>query len=529
MASSSIPFPAGYRRIEEPSGQCPQRQGRGTRAGRIGYKRLMRRRTALALPLALALPRPAWPQPVLPGGAETMRSAGRQAIAFAAAQRWAEADAAAQSADPLIRKLVGWMRLQSRDAAAGAAEIVGFALANPAWPGQLALGRRAEEMLASDPDDGLAFAYFAAHAPQGLEGYQRLADALARTGRTEQAARVIRTGWEEAPADPAAEPGFLERNIVLLTPEHHWRRFDRLALARQTAAAGRVVAYLDPVRQSVATARLAYAADRADADAPTLATAALGSSAMGDPGLTFERARWLRRRDRDGEAVTAWAEGPAAPPETAVATWPERQIMGRKLLRLGDARAAYGVIAGHGITGLSGARQDAEFLAGFIALRRLEEPAAAERHFIALAEGSRSVITRARALYWQGRALAARGDAATARRRYAAAAELPLAFYGQLAALALGEDGAALSARIRRAPAPPIDGREEAAFAAKELARVVLALADIGETRRARQFLLRLEDLAPDAREKAMAARLGTRIGRPDHAVWVVRGRAPMG
>ena len=95
----------------------------------------------------------------------------------------------------------------------------------------------------------------------------------------------------------------------------------------------------------------------------------------------------------------------------ARAAWPERQLLSRKLLRLGDAKAAYAVCARHGMEAPGEARQEAEFLAGFIALRRLEDAAGAERHFTRLAEGSRSVITRARALYWQGRALAARGDA----------------------------------------------------------------------------------------------------------------------
>jgi soluble lytic murein transglycosylase len=447
-----------------------------------------------------------------------MRAAGRRAIASASAQRWAEAEAAAQSADPLIRKIVGWMRLQYRSAGASAAEIIGFALENPDWPGQEALGRRAEEALAEDPDDDLAFRYFAIQAPRGLEGYQRLADGLTRAGHAEQAAKIICTGWQEAPADPAAETGFLDRNAAVLTPDHHWQRFDALALARQSAAAGRVLSYLDPARQGIAAGRLAYAAGRADADIPTLAAAA-----PGDAGLTFERARWLRRQDRDAEAVAAWGGGPAASPGLALAGWPERHILARRMLRFGEPRAAYAVVSRHGIDEPGVARQDAEFLAGFIALRLLDEPALAERHFITVADGSRSVITRARALYWQGRALAAGGEASAARQRYTAAAEFPLAFYGQLAALALGEDGAALSARIARTPAPATTAQDAAAFARKELAQVVLALGAIGETGRARQFMLRLENLAKDQGEKALTARLGTQIGRPDHAVWVVR------
>ncbi|MFC7473841.1 lytic transglycosylase domain-containing protein [Dankookia sp. GCM10030260] len=481
----------------------------------------MRRRSLLALPAAL-LPGAALAQPTAFAGGEATRLAGRQAVALAQAQRWAEADAAAQSADPLIRKYVTWLRLQQRGQAAGAAEVIGFALGNPEWPGQDLLGRRVEETLAFDPDDSLATQWFAARAPRSMDGYQRLADVLARAGRTDQATQVLRTGWAEAPADPVAETAFLTRNAASLTPAEHARRFDRLALARDAAAAARAMPYLDPAQQARAAARLAYAADRPDADAPGMAAAA-----PADAGLTLERARWLRRRDQDQEAAAAFAAGtrliPLPAPDTARATWAERQLLARKLLRLGDPRAAYGVAAGHGIAAPGEPRQDAEFLAGFLALRFLRDAATAERHFARIGEDSRSVITRARSLYWQGRAAEAQGAGQRAQDRYRAAAEFPLAFYGQLAAVTLGENGQALSARIARAPAPQPSAAQAQAFAAREPAQVVLALADIGESRRTRPFLLRLEDLSADPAEKILAARLAQQVGRPDNAVWVVR------
>lgn len=484
----------------------------------------MRRRSLLTLPLLAALPLcpgPSLAQPAAPAG-EAARLAGRQAIALAQAQRWAEADAAAQAADPLVRKYVTWLRLQQRGQAAGAAELIGFALGNPEWPGQDTLGRRVEEALAFDPDDLLATEWFAARTPRSLDGYQRLADTLARAGRGAEATQVLRTGWAAAPADPVAEAAFLTRNAQSLTPAEHARRFDRLALAREAAAAARVLAYLDPAAQGSAAARLAYAADRPDADSPALAAAA-----PADAGLTLERARWLRRRDQDQEAAAAFAAGarmvPLPPPETARAAWAERQVLARKLLRLGDPRAAHATAAGHGIAAPGEPRQEAEFLAGFIALRFLRDAPAAERHFARLGEDSRSVITRARSLYWQGRAAEAQGAGGKARERYQAAAEFPLAFYGQLAAVTLGENGQALSARIARSPAPQPSAAQDQAFAAREPARLVLALAELGEARRARPFLLRLEEFSPDPAEKILAARLAQRIGRPDHAVWVVR------
>ncbi len=450
-----------------------------------------------------------------PALAQPAAVAGRVAIAHAQAGRWGEAEAAAQAAAPLVRKVVAWMRLQARGSGAPAGEIAAFALANPDWPAQDALGRRLEEALATDGDDGLALQWFAARAPRGLEGYGRLAEALSRAGEEAKAPDVLRAGWAEAPADALAEPAYLGRYGAHLGPDQHWRRFDRLSLAREPGSAARTVPFLDPARQGIAAARLDYAADRPDADTPARAEAA-----RREAGLAFERARWLRRRDRDAEAAAAWEAGRPPAAEAARVFWSERQVLARKLLRLGEARAAYAAAAGHGIAEPGEARGEAEFLAGFVALRRLDDPALAERHFARVGEGSRSAITRARSFYWQGLAAAARsGGSARAAERFAAAAALPVAFYGQLASLALGETGAALAARINGAPVP--EARRPAGLG--EVAEVPAALAEIGEARRARAFLLRMEELAADAAEKAWVVRLASRSGPADHAVWVAR------
>ncbi len=475
----------------------------------------MRRRSVLRLSVVLLAPAaPASPQPAAGPSSDAARAAGRLAVAHAQAGRWPEAEAAAQGAHPLIRKLVAWMRLQSRGAGAPAAEAVAFAMANPEWPAQDALARRAEEALANDLNDALALQYFAARAPRTLDGYGRLAEALARSGEEAKAAEVLRAGWAEAPADALAEPAFLDRYRAHLGPDQHWRRFDRLSLAREPGSAARALPFLDPARQGIAAARLDYAADRADADTPGRAEAA-----RGDAGLAFERARWLRRRDRDAEAAAAWDTGRPAPAEAARVFWSERQVLARRLLRTGDPRAAYAVSAGHGIAEPGEARGEAEFLAGFVALRRRGDPALAEKHFARVGEGSRSAITRARSLYWQGVAAAAQSRPSRAGERFAAAAALPVAFYGQLASLALGEDGAALAARINGVPAPA--ARQPAAAA--EIAAMPAALAEIGEHRRARAFFLRLEELAADPAEKAWVVQLASRAGPADHAVWVAR------
>jgi soluble lytic murein transglycosylase len=449
------------------------------------------------------------------------RNAARQALAALQAGRFGEAQALAQQADPLLQKMITWQRLTQRGGAATAAEIVGFMESSPDWPSQDALQRRAEELFLNDPDDALALRFFGPRPARTIDGAIRHVRALLNANRRAEAQAAARRAWAaDTAGDPVDEPQFLALAGNLLTADDHWRRFDRLSFARDFEGARRVLPFLANDRRASGELRLAYAADGAASDAnPQLAAR--------DAGATLERARMLRRRDADIEAAAAWAAGAAAQqgidPAAQRAIWTERQILARKLLRLGDARTAYQVAAQHGQAVAGEPRQEAEFLAGFIALRMLNDARLAQPHFNRMAEGSRSAITQARALYWQGRTAEAMGDAATARARYTAAAAFPVTFYGQMGMLALGEDGAQISARIRATPVPRPSEAEARAFLGRELPRLVMALSEIGEARRARPFLLRLEEVASSQADRLLVARLATATGRLDNAVWVAR------
>jgi soluble lytic murein transglycosylase len=465
------------------------------------YNRRMRR---LLLALALILP--------VAAAAQTPRESGRQALIAAQAMRWGEANALAAQADPLIAKMVQWMRLTQRGASATASEVVAFIESAADWPMQDALQRRAEELLATDGDDALALRFFTPRPARTLDGAARHVGALLNAGRRDEAARAARRAWgEDTPPDAAAEPGFLDRAGSLLDAESHWRRYNRLFFSRDQAAAERVVPLLDPQRRALAQLR----AQAAQADP---------AAAARDAGATLALARALRQADRDREAAAAWAAGAAAQQGLDAAgqraVWVERQVLARKLLRLGEPRLAYQVASQHGQTLPGEPRQEAEFLSGFLSLRFLGEPVRALGHFQRVREGSRSAITQARSLYWEGRA---ERDPNRARARFEEAAAFPVTFYGQMAALALGENGAQISQRINTLAVPRPSPNEARAFAGRELTRLVALLGEMGEARRARVFLLRLEDTAPSNAERLLVARLATAIGRPDFAVWVAR------
>ncbi|TCH96436.1 lytic transglycosylase domain-containing protein [Roseococcus sp. SYP-B2431] len=472
----------------------------------------MRRITAL--PALLLLAGTVWINPL---SAQPSREAGRQALSAVQAQRWSEAQSAAAAADPLVAKMVTWSRLSQRGGAASAGEIVAFIETAADWPGQDSLSRRAEELLAADPDDALALRFFNGRPARTLDGATRHVAALLNAGRQAEARSAAARAWgDDTGSDAFAETTFLERAGSLLTPDDHWRRFNRFSFGRDFAAGQRLLPLLDPGRQPLAQLRLAYAAGGGTDPDP--------AAAARDAGATLERARMLRRAERDGDAAAAWAAGAASqvglPAEAQRAIWTERQVLARKLIRLGDPRTAYVVAAQNGQTIAGEPRQEAEFLAGFIALRLLDDPARALPHFQRLAEGSRSAITQARAAYWQGRA---ERDPARAAAHFQRAAGFPVAFYGQMGSIALGESGAQLSSRILNLAVPRPTDAEARAFLGRELPRLVMTLGEMGEAGRSRPFLLRLEETAAHNGERLLIARLATVIGRPDFAVWVAR------
>ncbi|MFN6954779.1 MAG: lytic transglycosylase domain-containing protein, partial [Acetobacteraceae bacterium] len=367
-------------------------------------------RAFLALPLLLALALPAAAQP---WASPAERAAGRAALAAANAGRLAEAEALAAGADPVVRRIVTWIRLQ-RPNEAGAAEILAFLSDNPDWPLRETLLRRAEEAAI---EDALAVRLADNGPLRTLAGAQRATEALLRAGRTREATETLRTAWATTPADAAAEAAILAMHGERLRPEDHRARFERLAAARDAAGAQRVAALLPAPARPAADLRLQFLAERGDPAA---------ARDLRDAGVLAEAARLARRRDNDALAADLWRR--AAPLQAALGEealrglWAERQLLARRLLRLGEPRLAYELAAAHGLERTDATRAEAEFLAGFIALRFLNDAPRAARHFAEIERSGPSVITTARGAYWQGREGLGRGEGGATSAHVARAA-----------------------------------------------------------------------------------------------------------
>jgi soluble lytic murein transglycosylase len=440
----------------------------------------------------------------------------RAALAHVAARDWDAAAAAARDAGPIAADIVEWHRLRAGEGRLGDYEA--FLARRPDWPGLALLRQRGEAAVARSAAPDRVLAWFAGTAPATPDGALALARALRAAGRGAEAGAAVAAAWRDLSFNEAEEATFLAAEGAPLAAVHA-DRAERLLWQGRVAEARRMLPLLPEGARRVAAARIAL---REDAPGVDQLIAAVPPARTGDPGLAHARFDWRMRKGRFADAaalVLDIAPDALGRPEA----WAGRRAqLARTLLREGDAGRAWRVAAGHGLTA-GGEFADLEFLAGYIALRRLGEPDRARDHFRRLEAAVRTPISLSRALYWQGRAEEAAGRAEAARAASGQAARHQTAYYGLLAA---ERAGLPFDAALLDGPAFP-DWRGTELARSSVLAAGLLLL-QAGDPGRARQFLLHLAE-GLDATALGQLSDLALAVGAPNIAVLVAKQAAERG
>ncbi|MBV9244598.1 MAG: transglycosylase SLT domain-containing protein, partial [Methylobacteriaceae bacterium] len=405
------------------------------------------------------------PVPETPPGPRVDTAGLDQIIALYRKGDLAGGDALAKArTDPLVHTTLEWLALRTNPHDAGYQRIMDFLAAHRDWPGAAWLRRHAEEALFFDKRDAsVVAAFFGDSKPIGPLGQLAEARVLLKDGRQAEAAAIVREVWRDNDLGLPAESAILREFAGLLTAADHKFRADRLIYEESTTAALRAAERAGTDVAQLARARAA--AVNASATAGALLDA-VPVALRKDPGYQFARIQLLRRAGRTAEAAAMLLAAPREP-ELIVdgdAWWNERRWIARKLLDLGDAETAYRLCAEHSAVSPE-AKVEAEFHAGWIALRYLDDPARASTHFARAAAAANGPDTKARAAYWQGRAAEASGDRDGAMRFYAAAAAYPANYYGQLANAKLPAE----DVPVRRTPTAAIDDDRHEAVKVIEL------------------------------------------------------------
>lgn len=406
-----------------------------------------------------------------------------------------------------------------------------FLIVNPDWPDASKMRGWAEKAMQSGENGATVLAFFAAERPRSANGWARLTDAYAASGRTSEALDAARKAWRSADLGTTDEQAIWSRYGGSLTRADNDARVDALLFARKSDDASRFLTATSPERQASFAARIAMQQNTADADSRYQAVM---GGVTADAGLMLDRARWLRANNYQAAAQQLAARDhnftykPADPERfyelliqlagdaTGDRNW---QIAYNIASQIDDALPVGASIADQPI----GIRDDyttLAWLAGTVALDRMNRPLGAIAMFDRYAQGGRSLQVLTKGNYWAGRAALAAGRIQQATAYFGRAAAYPELFYGQLALERLG----------RSVPPPPAaltqyvtTQLQRTAFGSRRLVQAVRILGQQGRSTEQALFVKALAESLDNDTDRNLAIEFSQQIGRDDLAVWTSR------
>ncbi len=444
----------------------------------------------------------------------------KTALGLAASKDWAGASAAAQGAGQIAVDIIEWHRLRS-GGEGRLGDYESFLTRHADWPGLQLLREKGEEAVARSTDPARIIAYFATAKPRTALGSITLIQALQSAGRPGEAEAEAFRGWAVLKFTAEEETALLALQGDALSIAHEVR-LDNLLWDGRSAEARRMLPRVGPAWRALGAARIALREMEPNASA---LVDAVPAALAADPGLAYERFIWRMRKDRyDDAASLISTNSDSAAHLGRPELWAERRaLLSRRLMRTGEPQKAYKIASSHRLEG-GADYADLEFLSGFIALRRLNDPERALKHFNHLKNAVATPISLSRGDYWIGRAKEAAGDKAGATAAYKSAARYQTAYYGLLAAEKLG-----LSldpSLVTVGEAGP--GWKTAPFAQSSVLSAARLLSAAGDRALSKRFFLQLAE-GLDAKGLEQLSDLALRMDEPHIAVLIGKAAAERG
>ncbi|MFA5040654.1 MAG: lytic transglycosylase domain-containing protein [Bdellovibrionales bacterium] len=420
---------------------------------------------------------------------------------------------AARGSDPILNKVLRGYAMALPRNNYTFNQLSSFIASNPNWPGLKGIQISAEQKIPDEVSPSQIIAWFSQRPPVTLSGFYRYVDALDQSGFADNAQKAVRARWIEGDFTSSEQTAFYARFGSILSEADTWARVDRLLWKNEKNLARRLFPYLNEPHKTLAEVRLDLAGRRYLSQE---ALSRVPSDAENDPGLMYQQLRLYVKNDENDDAYEILLNAPVdlGNPEM---WWEQRHIMVRRAIEDRDYSLAYRLASRHGQTNPSTLVQ-AEFLGGWLALRFLDKPSDALRHFQNLYDHASTPISRARGSYWMGRAYEALNQRTEAEQAYSNAAAFSTTYYGQLAIIRLQAEPVLVA---RADPPPPEVFRSS--FFAQDYVRAIERLASIGAERRAASFFRAALENTSKREDFILLTEVAFRIFRPDLSIQAVK------
>ena len=423
---------------------------------------------------------------------------------------------AKDTSDPLLLKLTEWFHLTDAKQDIDFRQAENFVKKNPNWPRVYMIRRNAERAVLTKGSPKDIENWFKQHQPVSPQAVLAYAELLLAQKEWEKAIPLLHALWDQGNLSPE-ETDFVREKLSFLLDERDFEgRVAKLLNERKTAQARKFFPLIGEDARRLAQARIALITDADDAKKHLRE---LSDSQQSDVDLLFDQVRWLRI-NRKYSAAEKLLEKIPAEKQGSSRWWTEKSALIRQFMAASDYQAAYTIAKNHHLT--EGADfADAEWTAGWIALRYLKKKKNAVEHFENMLKAVSSPLSVARGEYWLGRAYEDLNDRENALAHYKNASGKATTIYGQLAAEKLGRQNES---------APPLSELKEpdqariARLRKTDLFRILKMLEEAGQHETAELFATRLFlDASTPEDVTALAYLASTDLKREDLAVTIAR------
>ncbi|TGP57042.1 lytic transglycosylase domain-containing protein [bacterium M00.F.Ca.ET.230.01.1.1] len=404
-------------------------------------------------------------------------------------------------ATSLDRHILAWAIALYGSDQVPSGEIADAAKMLPGWPGTIALRKNSERALhRENPPPQVVVQAFGRSQPLTPEGVIILARSQVALGNQAAARAVLVPFWRTEKLESKDEATIIEEFGTLIPAVDHRYRMERMFYADRPSSALRVagLAGAQPLADAWA------AADKGDKNAAKLLKAV--PAAQRSAGYFFAEAEYLRKQQKFADAAAVVTKAPTdrdslVDPD---AWWVERRVLSRELVDQGDMKTAYKIVSMHAAESPLNAAE-AEFHAGWYALRGLNDPATAASHFKRITEFAQGPVSLSRAYYWLGRA-AEVGGPGSAKDYFTRAASYGTTFYGQLA-------GERVGLRTLNIVYPKPSAADRQSFDGREAVNAIKRLQEAGYDRYAETLYRDLAGQLTSPGELALLAVLAEKQG----------------
>lgn len=349
------------------------------------------------------------------------------------------------------------------------AEVIKFIHNNPHWPRLDRLARVAEKYLNYDTDPRLIVDWFSKNQPLTSKGYKFYAIASSKLEKDPlKLIKIIKDGWVYGDFTPQEEKRYLSSFKKIINTEDHIQKIDEYLWSSDIANAKRYMHFVSSGYKQNFKTQMAIINK-----SPGIEELFKGvSEKYYTSGLLFNYLNSKRSQLPDEYSITLFQKVRGT--KLHLDRWCKLQTnYARGLLEKKDFAGSYEVsLLPFAVS--KGEIREAQFFSGWIALRFLQKPSIALKHFKEYMKVAEKPFNKSKGEYWLARTYEKLGDMKTADKYYNSASKYSHTFYGQVAHIELKKYQIILPSK------PKIDSNHLESIKESEVIRAIEYLAKYG-------------------------------------------------